>query len=71
VSPTSIDYYIRESLANNLCLDVVVVYAVVATITCLDWVFRGRKSFRGVDDRKAHVSGHGVIVDIPGHGKPE
>jgi choline transport protein len=47
--------------------DVCVVYAVVATLTGLDWVFRGRKSFRGIDKRKADISAHGhAIVDVPG-----
>src|SRR5438128_925132 len=43
-------------------LDVCVVYAVVASITGLDWVFRGRKSFRGVDARKADVGAYGHTV---------
>jgi choline transport protein len=50
-------------------IDVCVVYAVVASITGLDYVFRGRKSFRGVGERKAGVSAHGHIVDVPGGGK--
>jgi choline transport protein len=47
-------------------LDVCVVYAVIASITGIDYVFRGRKSFRGVGERKADVSAHGHIVDVPG-----
>ena len=47
--------------------DVCVVYAVIASITGLDYVFRGRKSFRGVGERKGDVSSHGHIVDLPEH----
>ena len=49
-------------------IDVCVVYAVVASLTGLDWIFRGRKTFRGVGERKAEVSGH-MVVDVSGHGK--
>jgi choline transport protein len=47
-------------------VDVCVVYAVIASITGLDYVFRGRKSFRGVGERKADVE---RIVDVPGGGR--
>lgn len=46
-------------------IDVCVVYAVIASITGIDYVFRGRKSFRGVGERKADA----IIVDVPGNGR--
>ncbi|KAF1916823.1 amino acid/polyamine transporter I [Ampelomyces quisqualis] len=54
--------YAKPVAAGNMNY-VCVVYAVVASITGLDYVFRGRKSFRGVGERKAHV---GRIVHVPG-----
>jgi choline transport protein len=59
----------RESSAN-MFVDVCVVYAVVAVSTGLDWIFRGRKSFRGVGERKgdSEVLTH-TIVDVPGKGQ--
>lgn len=50
-------------------VDICVVYAVIASITGTDYVFRGRKSFRGAGERKADVSAHGHVVDVPGHGR--
>jgi len=51
-------------------VDVCVVYAVVAIATGVDWISRGRKSFRGVGERKGDVGAitH-TIVDVPGGGK--
>lgn len=46
-------------------IDVCVVYAVIASITGLDYVLRGRKSFRGVGERRADAR----IVDVPGGGR--
>jgi choline transport protein len=37
-----------------------VVYAVVMMIVATDWVFRGRKSFRGVGERKGERKGEEV-----------
>ncbi|KAH7090510.1 choline transport protein [Paraphoma chrysanthemicola] len=59
--------YAKPVAASNMNY-VCVVYAVVTLITGLDWVFRGRKSFRGVGERHADVSAHGHVVDVPGHG---
>lgn len=60
-----LDLLWRCSLLTDY-IDVCVVYAVVATLTALDWIFRGRKSFRGVGERKAGISGHThTIVDVP------
>jgi len=47
-------------------VDVCVVYAVVALITGTDWLFRGRKSYRGSGERKAEVHAREpVTVDLP------
>jgi choline transport protein len=42
------------------------VYAVVVVIITTDWVFRGRKSFRGAGERKSDVDGgrHGSVVSV-------
>jgi choline transport protein len=37
------------------------VYAVVFIIIAVDWVLRGRKSFRGVGERKSDVTD---VVDV-------
>jgi len=49
--------YVMPAQASSMNY-VSVVYAVVATIMTIDWLARGRKSFRSVDDRK------GVVVDV-------
>lgn len=38
-----------------------VVYAVVIIIIAIDWVLRGRKSFRGVGERRNDLT---VVVDV-------
>ncbi|KAL6710877.1 choline transporter [Coniothyrium glycines] len=57
--------YAKPVTAGNMNY-VCVVYAVVASLTGLDWVFRGRESFRGAGERKAEGAAHaGTIVDVP------
>ncbi|KAF2639289.1 choline transport protein-like protein [Massarina eburnea CBS 473.64] len=53
--------YAQPVSAGNMNY-VSVVYAVVVCIMAVDWVFRGRKSFRGVGERKGDVEVvlHGV-----------
>ncbi|KAF2850925.1 choline transport protein-like protein, partial [Plenodomus tracheiphilus IPT5] len=46
--------YAKPVTASNMNY-VCVVYAVVAFITGTDWVFRGRKSYRGAGERKAEA----------------
>lgn len=47
--------YAKPVAASNMNY-VSVVYAVVTTIMAVDWIFRGRKSFRGVGERKDEVN---------------
>ena len=42
-----------------------VVYAVVIIIIAIDWVLRGRKSFRGAGERKSDVT----VVDVVPEGR--
>ncbi|KAH7361263.1 amino acid/polyamine transporter I [Pyrenochaeta sp. MPI-SDFR-AT-0127] len=56
--------YYKPVTARNMNY-VCVVYAVIACLTSIDWVFRGRKSFRGFVERKADVDAQGLtIIDI-------
>lgn len=49
-----------ETSSSFICIltDVCVVYAVVALITGMDWLFRGRKRYRGSGERRAEVGVH-------------
>lgn len=53
--------YAKPVSAGNMNY-VCVVYAIVAFITGMDWVFRGRKSYRGAGERKAEA--RPVIVSM-------
>jgi hypothetical protein len=47
-------------------VDVCVVYAIVASIASMDWLFRGRKSFVVAGERKEEGANPGPrIVDLP------
>ncbi|KAF1939146.1 amino acid transporter [Clathrospora elynae] len=59
--------YAKPVAAGNMNY-VSVVYAIVAFITGMDWVFRGRKSFRGAGERMVEKgSSGGTTVDVPRH----
>jgi choline transport protein len=49
-------------------VDVCVVYAIVALIASVDWLFRGRKKFVVAGERKEEgVNPAPRIVDLPGY----
>jgi len=56
--------YAKPVLSSNMNY-VSLVYAVVVIIITADWFVRGRKSFRGVGERKSDVV---VVVDTVRHG---
>jgi choline transport protein len=56
--------YAKPVLSSNMNY-VSLVYAVVVVIITTDWLVRGRKSFRGVGERKSDVV---VVVDVVRHG---
>lgn len=57
--------YAKPVLSSNMNY-VSAVYGVVTMIMAIDWVVRGRKSFRGVGERKSDVEGVLRRVSVTG-----
>jgi choline transport protein len=56
--------YAKPVAASNMNY-VSAVYAVVTIIMATDWIFRGRKKFRGLGERQSDVQ---VVVETVRHG---